>query len=634
MKNTREIVNNIFMASLNIIINLFRVLLKNHLFVKIFIFIIFPIGQLFIIELLNKQNLSETITWFYSSPVELFINYIIILCIFLMNTAVLGRVAISVPISLFVLTVFPLVSSQKKLFLGEPLFPWDLVLFRYAVDLIPNLNLKFNYFNFLLIILSIAFMVLLYFVFKKYYLPVKYRVVFGILSFSMIGILILNPYVINIVLPKIGVSNMDWVQSENYNKNGFTLAFMMNMKNIMILKPHNYNEKTLTSKVKAIENYKIGKEGEAFKHPNVIMVMSEAFWDPTLMKNVSFSSDPIPTVRSLMKESSSGHLLSPTYGGGTSNVEFEVLTGNSMSFFPDGANPYQQYIKKPTPSLASIFANQGYNSMAIHSYHKWFFNRDKIYDLIGFQKFIGIEDFKNPEYKGFYISDKEVSKMIINEHKNSDNPVFIYAITMQNHGPYDTKRYENTEIKVKCDGLTKQGKSILEDYTQGAHDADRSLKLLIDYFEKVEEPTVIVFFGDHLPMLGNNFSVYYETGYVKSPDAKWTNEEYRDLHSTPLLIWTNYPSKKSNLNVISASYLGAYLMDFINMEKPLYFEFLNYAYNNMPVNLKYLKMDSNDFLYSKSTSQLKELETTYWAFQYDILFGKGYVSKPLFDNKR
>lgn len=590
-------------------------------------------SQLFIIELLNKQNLLAVITWFYSSPVELFINYIIVLCIFLMITALLGRVDISAPISLLVLTVFPLASSQKKLFLGEPLFPWDLVLFRYAVDLIPNLNLKFNYFHFLIIAFSVGLVILMYFTLKRHYLSVKFRLVSGILSFSIIGTMSLYPYVTNVVLPKIGINNMDWVQSENYNKNGFALAFIMNTKNIIIPKPHNYNEKTLTSKVKTIEAYKMGKEGEAFKHPNVIMVMSEAFWDPTLMRNVSFSSDPIPTVRSLMKECSSGHLLSPTYGGGTSNVEFEVLTGNSMSFFPDGANPYQQYIKKPTPSLASIFANQGYNSIAIHSYHKWFFNRDKVYDLIGFQKFTGIEDFKNPEYKGFYISDEEVSKMIINEHKNSDKPVFIYAITMQNHGPYDTKRYENTEIKVKCDGFTEQGKSILEDYTQGAHDADRSLKLLIDYFKKVEEPTVIVFFGDHLPMLGNNFSVYYETGYVKSPNAGWTNEEYKDLHSTPLLIWTNYPSKKSNLNVISASYLGAYLMDSINMKEPLYFEFLNYAYNNMPVNLKYLKMDSNDFLYNqKSAPQLKELETTYWAFQYDILFGKGYVSKQLLDN--
>ena len=138
------------------------------------------------------------------------------------------------------------------------------------------------------------------------------------------------------------------------------------------------------------------------KKPNVIFVMSEAFWDPTLLTNVTFSEDPVPTIHRLQKESSTGYLLSPQFGGGTSNVEFEVLTGNSMSFLPGGSIPYQQYISKPIPSLASYFADQGYKSMGIHSYEGWFWDRNKVYKELGFESFKSSEHFVNPGNEGLF----------------------------------------------------------------------------------------------------------------------------------------------------------------------------------------------------------------------------------------
>ncbi len=603
---------------------------QNRLYANIYTLAVFPAVLLFLVELIHRQNILSVLLWLILSPMEVILSYILTASIFFLILSIFGRVGIMGSAALLVLILTSLASSQKKLLVGDPLLPWDIFLFRQVSDLVSYILNGISIFNFLMVLLTITLFFMLFVVSKPLRYSVWLRLILGTISLLIISSMCFDPRTVYTMLPKVGITNIDWVQSQNYDKNGFVSAFMMNVKNVMIQKPDIYNKEILLSKIQDIQA-PASQTDESFVRPNVIMVMNEAFWDPTEMESVSFSRDPMPTVRSLMKSHSSGRLISPSYGGGTANVEFEVLTGNSVSFLPEGSNPYQQYITKPIPSLAGIFSEYGYNSVAIHSYHRWFFNRERVYDLIGFEKFISAEDFKDPAYKGFYISDEEVSKMIINEHKNSDRPLFIYAITMQNHGPYDVKRYESIDIELESDKLTDRGRNILEDYTHGVSDADSSLQTLIDYFEKVEQPTVIVFFGDHLPMLGKNYSVYYETGFVNSRNAGWSSEEYMRLHSTPLLFWTNYPHSKENLNDISTCYLGSYLMDFIGMEKPLYFRFLDHARSSMPVNLRYLKMDSNKTLFSQTPAQLAELESTHWLFQYDIMFGKGYLKEAFLE---
>ena len=606
---------------------------KSNLHINAFVFAVLPIFLLLIVELFNKQNIIQTFYWIITSPVAFVLNYLLILSVFFLFLLLLGRVHIAATVSIVIMTFLSLVSAHKKLLLGEPLLPWDFSMFRQAANLLPNIYNGIGSLNLFIIALALILIAMGFITTKKFFIGFKYRLVLGLLAALILGGLSVSPRMIYVTLPKIGISNMEWMQSDNYEQNGMTLAFMMNVKNIVITKPDGYTEKTVESTVETVKSLK-SEPNKEFKQPNVIMVMSEAFWDPTLLKSVSFTVDPIPNMHSLMKKYTSGYLLSPAYGGGTSNVEFEVLTGNSMSFFPDGANPYQQYINKPLPSLASIFAEHGYKSIAVHTYNKWFFNRDKVYNLMGFQKFIGLEDFKNPKYKGLYISDEEFTNMIIREHKNSDKPVFMYSISMQNHGPYEPRRYTNTAIKVKSDNLSEQSKSILEEYAQGIHDADASLKRLTDYFEKVKEPTVIVFFGDHLPMLGNDFSTYKESGFVKTQSGSWTPEEYRDLHATPLLIWTNYIAEEKDLGTLgSAYYLGSYIMDYINMDKPLYYDFLDDERDHLPGNLKYLKMDSNKALYAKIPPELKKYENTQWLLQYDMMFGKRYAKNQLFGSK-
>ena len=606
-------------------------------------FFVFPVIMLFFIEAVNKASLFKAVIWPFGSPSEFIVNYIIILCIYSFFTALLGKINWSAPVFFVFLAILSLISSYKEAVLGQPLFPWDIYMVKLVINLLPILYSSLNILNIILVLFSIGIVVALSIYVKKSTMPIRIRIVSGIVSASLLVSLAVSPSITYIFLPKIGINNMDWVQIENYDKNGFCLAFIINIKNILIKKPENYNEKTLLNSFETISAStpasSIGSTSLIDKSikPNLIIIMSESFWDPTLMKNVSFSSDPIPNFRRLSSQYSSGYLLSPSYGGGTSNVEFEMLTGNSMSFLPDGSNPYQQYIYKSIPSLASVLASNGYESIALHTYFKWFFNRDKVYPMLGFDKFIGLEDLVTLKNKGFYVSDEEIPGLIIKEYKKAKKPVFMFTITMQNHGPYDIKRYKQPfDITVSGGNLSEKSLSILQDYTQGVHDADNSLKAVTDYFSKVKEPTVVAFFGDHLPLLGNNFSVYREAGYIGSDKLGWSREEYKKMYSPPVVIWTNYEHDRQDIKTIGASFFSEYLVDFIGMQKPPYFKFLKQVRSALPGDTKYLKIASDNTLYDGRDlpADLKILENTYWLSEYDTLFGKNYLEKYLYNKKK
>ena len=237
--------------------------------------------------------------------------------------------------------------------------------------------------------------------------------------------------------------------------------------------------------------------------PNIIIIMSESFWDPTSIESLEFGTDPMPTVRKYQK----GEILSPTFGGGTSNVEFEALTGFSNMFLPPGSVPYQQYIKNELPALPRYLNGLGYETKAVHPYPKWFWNREQVYKHIGFEEFKDIDGFKDPFYKGPFVSDEQVTKTIIEQTEQTEEPVFTYAITMQNHTGYNSDKYPEYAVETHTPPeVDPVFNLLLRSYTQGISDADAALKQLIDYYETSDEPTLVVFFGDRLPAIGRTIN--------------------------------------------------------------------------------------------------------------------------------
>jgi len=603
---------------------------KNIIFI-LGLFLI-PLFMVICGEFIQRGSLIDVAKWMLHNRPAFLLNYVISLSFILLIGAFFRNVYIGLSLYFFIMFFLELLNKYKMKFLEDPIFPWDLMLYNQVINLFPQL---YKALNPLLILPLILVPVLVVFLIKKmpsFKISYTFRIISGVLALLLlVGISFYRSTPMQKVFTKFNIVNKTWNQNENYQFNGLLLSFLMNVQSAVVLAPSEYSEEKMNSIISSIQQKypavaTVSNTDQKVK-PNVIFVMNEAFWDPTLLKNVSYSQDPMSTVRALQLAGNGGWVISPEYGGGTANVEFEALTGFSMNFVPSGSVPYQQYITRPTPSLASIFAKEGYETIAIHPNDKWFWNRDVVYENLGFDKFISIEQFNNPSKakRGTYVDDVEVTKSIIEQTEKSDEPVFIYAVTIQNHGTYYYPK-ERPEYPIDVKGnFSDEVKEQLHVYSNGVLDGDTELKKLIDYYKNADEPTIIVFFGDHLPYLG---TAYDETGYYSSTSGL---ERNKSMSRTPLVIWNNF-GKKVDLpqDTISTSFLGTYIFDLAGVNTPLYYKFLEDFRSKLPGYKTILKMDSKGELYLDTPPEYKELEKEYELLQYDLLFGKQYVKDKLF----
>lgn len=598
------------------------------------ILLVTPYLLTFVVEFIQRHSIHETWHWMTVNWNLVTLNVLLDLLLMLLIYSLVGSLVPSIALTALLLALGSMISYYKVKLIGVPFFPWDLKLNKEIIDILP-LVMNPGMLKWIgILAVAIIAIFLLRLLTPSLTLPPVSRIIVGLVSIVALYLFTIKSPPVEKLMNHMQVFNYIYNQQQNYTSNGQSLAFMLNLQNSKMAEPAGYGEaaiKTLANAItaKSPSISAVAALGNVIKpkQPNVIFVMNEAFWDPTLMTDVAFSEDPLPTIHQLQKETTSGYLLSPQIGGGTSNVEFEVLTGQSMSFLPNGSIPYQQYIHKSLPSLASYYADQGYKSIALHSYVSYFYNRENVYNYFGFESFKSAENFQNPEYKGGFISDDEFSRNIIEQVDQTDKPMFIYGISMQNHGPYDdVARYKDKKIKVKGN-FNASAQTIIENYTQGAHDADHSLKLLIDHFKQSDEPTVIIFYGDHLPMLGYSYEVYAQSGFVKSNvPEKWSLEEIKKMHSVPLVMWSNISLPKKSFPILSPSFLGVNVLDMLNMEMPATFNFNFELSQKIPGLLSNLVVDANQQLYATTPEDMKPSITEYSQLEYDMLFGKRYLA--------
>ncbi len=587
-------------------------------FISVFLLILWA-------EYYNRRSFKELLFWIERRKIAVIMNYLTFISISLLTQSILNNMYLRLAITSFLLLFLSIISMYKVRYRGDSLFPWDLGLGKESSSMSNFFSDIGAIINIALIITFPILILFLGLVEDSHKLSWSSRLIVGIISVMILIVISFRPSkVAKFIFRKLNLNYDNKSQAETYYDNGFLLSFFMNIKKLFIFKPNDYSEK----KVKAIiseQEKSIEKKDTPVVKPNVIIIMNESFWDPTLLNDVNFAKDPLPTFHSLSKKHSHGYLVSPELGGGTSNVEFEILTGNSMNFLPTGSMAFKKYLKHPVTSLATIFKDNGYQTLGLHSYKRWFWNRDVAYELLGFDKFISCEDFANPEYKGTYISDEAFSRKVIEEKEKINKPLFMYGVTMQNHGPYSDNRYGETEIKINANNLSDLEIEELRTYTQGVHDADKSLKILIDYFSKSDEPTVIVFFGDHLPMLGKNFSIFKKTGFIGSTNSvDWSKDEKLKMHSVPLVVWSNYKEEVPLPNHLSTVYFGSILLDYVKIKKPQYF---NYIYNlSKEIPILHNKIDIS-YMNDNHRKFIENEKRNYWILEYDQLFGKDYLGK-------
>ena len=572
----------------------------------------------------NLKDPLQTIDWITNNSKIFLAGVLYLSLLFVLVFSIIGNISISTIVTSIVLLLLGYIHYHKMDIRVEPLYPGD---YKQITQLKDVISMVSNYVTFTEIFL-VTFIIFMLFI-GVYFLP-KLKIsiwirgiIFIITLFFLYSFTYFPGTFMKSFVEKHDINVIKWNQLENYRINGFLFGFITNLQESSFEEPKGYSKKNVIETVKKYvesNDYPV----KSNQTPNIIYLMSESFWDP-LRLELEFSQDPIANFRKLANEHSSGYVLSPAFAGGTANVEFEALTGFSTLFIKEGVIPYQDFVsKKPfVPTIVSDLEKKGYDTLAIHPYNKIFYKREHVYNTFGFNEFLHMETVthKEPSLSG-YISDESLSLEILDHIKNTDKPIFIHAVSMQNHIPYNQAEKEN-KIKVFSD-LTEESTKVLEGYTEGIRRTDQSLKLLVDQLEQIDEPTILVFWGDHLPYLDE---VYNEVIY----DDEDANMNTRKYFETPLLIYSNFEVEKQDLNTISTFYLSPIVYGMTGLEKPAFYHLLDQLQNEISAIKGNVRIGSDQQFIENLTNEQEELLADYQLLQYDLLMGKQYSKEILFE---
>lgn len=408
--------------------------------------------------------------------------------------------------------------------------------------------------------------------------------------------------------------------------NGYILDFVSKIREAYISEPDGYSLEQITQ---LSDRYGADQDLSTEKRdlPHIIVIMDEAFSDLSVLGEISTDTEVTPFISSLKENVISGYALASVYGGNTANSEYEFLTGNSMAWLSPNAVPYQQYVRSPAYSMVSCLkSNYGYHCTAMHPYLSDGWNRPSAYAHLGFDECLFMEDFPQEDYIRRFISDREMFEKIVDTYENQhEEPLFLFGVTMQNHGDY-TYRGENYTQTVSLVGYENDYPEV-EQYLSLLHETDKAVEYLISYFSGVNEDVVIVFFGDHQPKIDEEF--YEEVGGGSSGSLASQQQRYM----VPFFIWTNYDMDEQHIACTSLNYLSSYVYEAAGLSLPAYNRFLSEMEESIPaINANgFYSLQSQNYLpFDMASEEEQSWLEMYEQLQYNALFDDHHRSEKFF----
>ncbi len=412
----------------------------------------------------------------------------------------------------------------------------------------------------------------------------KQRLAAGIGSFGLLAAYV-SVFFRQIVPAWALVINM-WAMQESYDTYGYILATAVSAQYLVKKPPRGYSHAHLQELAEKIENgtYFAGEsisENKGIRPVNLICIMNESLADLRVAGEFTTNKDYFPFLHGLTENTVKGSLCVPVFGAMTSNTEFEFLTGDSMALFPVNTTAYQFYVRPDTKSLVSTLKAQGYRAVAMHPYPPENWNRDKCYASMGFDAFLSWDDFLGSEVLRYYVSDRGNYQKIIEEVEKKESPsdkLFIFNVTMQNHGGYDEVN-ESFPHEIYLTGENRGKFPKTDQYLSLMLESDRAFQELTEYFSRVDEPTMLVMFGDHQPGIEEEFYNHI----AGRPSGEIPDEEHLIWYQTPLVIWTNYSQPSQDLGKLGAVYLSSYVLERANLSMSPFQRFLGRMSKKLPV---------------------------------------------------
>lgn len=577
-------------------------------------------GLITILALWCQPNrLANVLMIFLQQPVLIVLNYLPILLLlsclsFLTHNVFLGAALTELPVG--VLSIANRIKIEVR---DEPVFPRDLALLREVSSAMQDYHISYP-------AVAIAAVILLFAVLLAAGIlvgirpagsgtqsadsgsrtpafgnrfPQGWRASLGGAAASLL-LLILACFTVlgsNTIYSSIETSN-SYRLSTVFNETGFPYGFCRMLTTYSVDKPDGYSRE----EAEAWDGEPGETEDPADVH--VIFVMNEAFSDLTDQPVFRFEEDPLKNLHAIREEEHClyGRLVVPGFCGGTANTEFDVTTGMQTRALSENATSAMRVVDRNQDSLFRVFGGDGYHTSFMHPGYGWFYNRQNVYPWLGASETIFEDQMENPEYLGSWISDAYTAGQIedlLADAVSRGQYLFNYTTSIQNHMSYTYDKYGDdvTYPEVAIDRpVSEETQMMAEVYAAGARDADAMLGELHDAFAAGEEPVVLVFYGDHLPYLGDSGSGYRELGIdVTQLDDAVTDSWF--AYETPYIIWANdsaaelldWDSRAASLDLpqggsLSAAFLGAAVLELTGRGYgDSWFGFLNELRRSCPV---------------------------------------------------
>lgn len=478
---------------------------------------------------------------------------------------------------------------------------------------------------------------------------------------AVLSIALLASYTWNLNIPgawsyvlatNLGYKPVPWNTYEDATSNGPATTFESLVRVKAMEKPEGYSQKNMES---IAQHY--AKEADSINSSRtnnltdstVIMILSESFSDPTRVPGVSFSIDPMPNIRGIKDSTTSGLMLSPGYGGGTANIEYQSLTGMSLASFNDQLiSPYQQLV----PNMKSAYSfNQIWNeachstcSVAYHPYYKSFYLRDSNYKKFGFKFFRTLDSspmisHQNHIDNSMYVSDAASYQNVLDYlQQSTDQSQFIQLVTMQNHLPYSDwyvdNEFKDADISSDINDAERQQ---IDTYAKGISYTDSATINFLNQLNELQKPTTVIFYGDHLPGI-------YQT-------AAMEKRNQLALHESDYFIWSNAASSSSETklspeesNYSSSNYFIASAAEHMNAKVSPFLALLTELHEEVPSMGRFAStndswgsgsatyLNSDGFIVKKKnlSQKARQLLKDYSLVQYDMTSGKNYLQNMNF----
>lgn len=565
-------------------------------------------------------------------PWAQFFNIVLFLLVTIVLFLLTGKLKTAHRIVYGVAMIYGIANSYVVRFRTNPIVPWDIFSWKTAASVADNYNFMPDT---RMVVVTLVFLVAIAlfhfikvkvtrFVFWKRLIPAALvAVVLSLFAGTLQQESFQNSHrLYNKLFTPVYMTDVD----------GMAVTFVMNLAYMSIDKPEHYSDSEAQA---VLDSYGAGgamsedtdpaakddtqKDEEL---PNIIVMMNESFSDLSVLGDFETNEDYMPFIHSLeqgAENTVTGMLNVSVCGGNTANTEFEFLTGNTMAFLPQGSIPYQQYINGDLKALPDYLKTLGYQTIATHPYNAGGWERDTVYPMLGFNESVFKDEYVNPQYVRQYISDESCVDKIIEfyENKETDKPLFVFNVTMQNHGGYQDQ-YGNFTPDISVKDSTNFS---LQQYLSLVKLSDSALESLISYFKDADEKTVIVFFGDHQPSDAVASTVLAKNG------MSWnhlTEEQQKLRYQVPYVVWANYDIDEETGADTSANYLAAEVLERAGVPLDEYRSYLMHLKTEYPV-ISAVRMVKADGSEVRASDEKDEMDI-YRKLQYYELFDHGTVN--------